>query len=316
MQRSQAIPIYIGTPLGGTDPRAHFWYHSPDSEPLRLCDDVPWPQGKLPRLDDSAIYVPCDNCKGLYVEDILWGEQWLEPHPYIDPSPNCVVYSPNEGEPLYNKEGDNMDKPIAISTFARYYESTDSLKWRIVENFLSPQRDFYWALRNALAETHWQSDDISTFEAALGGLVASLRSPAQRDHYRKLGENYISFWKSRPGAHVFTVPIAETEIAGLRIRVNPEIGMAYGSDYLALKLYLRAKSPTRKYREAMQHITNKAKQHAWNPNWLPVLFDVRRQDPLVRIPLPTQFDLAIEAQAVAFLHTMERLREQAASQES
>lgn len=202
-------------------------------------------------------------------------------------------------------------RELPISTFARYFEASDQQKLRIVDQTFSSGMDYYWALRNTLAETHWRSDDIGTFEAALDGLLGSVKSATQREHYRKLAQGYIDFWQRYPGAHVFSVPTGHTEINGLPIRVNTDIGMAYGNDFFAIKLFLRAAPPTTKYRQAVQHVTALATRHEWNPNWQATLLDVRRGLLLHAMPLPWKFDLAVGAQAAAYRHTWEQMREEA-----
>lgn len=316
-ETAQAIPIYIGTPLGGADPRVHFWYYSPDGTTRRICDDGPWPHGRVPRSGDSIVYVPCTECRGLYVDDLVdGGQQRFDPHPYLYPSPYPVIDSLEIRESkLDYVEGSEEMNPIAVSTFARYYEATDRQRLRIVKELLTPGMDYYWALRNTLAETHWRSDDISTFEDALDGLLRSVKSPTQRNHYENLALGYIAFWKKRLGAHVFMVPTVFTEVAGLPLRVSTEIGMAYRGDQMALKLYLRATPPTRKFREAIQHITMRARGSEWNPNWQPAILDVRREDMLHPVALGANFEITIESQALAFIHTWEQFSTQGSERE-
>lgn len=85
----------------------------------------------------------------------------------------------------------------------------------------------------------------------------------------------MDFWEQYPDLQVFEVPTVETEIAGLRIRISGEVGMSFGGDDYALEAYLRARRPTRLYRQAVQYITEQARQGIWNPNWIANIYDMR-----------------------------------------
>jgi hypothetical protein len=283
-----------------------------------MCNDALWPAGLPQRIEDSAVYVPCAECQALYTTDILYGKQLLDARPFIDYAPSAVVDYQRNGYPAHdNGDGPTTDgvrtmemKAVPISTFARYFEATDAGKWRVVARALSPGMDYYWKLRNTLADTHWLSDDISTFEVAVDGLLGSVKSITQRECYRQVADSYIKFWKRYPGAHVFRVPTVETDIAGLSIRVNPEIRMEYRGESFTLKLYFRATPPTKKYRQAVQFLTARARGLKWDPNWQATLFAVSQGERHHEMPLPQRFGLAVAAQAAAFLHTWDQLSEE------
>ena len=178
-------------------------------------------------------------------------------------------------------------------------------------------RDYYGAFRNTLAETHWRSDDISTFEDALDGLVATQNGIARQEHYQDLGEKYIRFWKKHDGAHYFRVPTVTKSINGLTVRVFTEIGMRYRGDELALKLYLRApQRPTREFRQTVQEVTTQARQGTWDPNWQSVLLDLHREDILYPPNIPPSYGLVLEGPAESFQHWWKRLDEIAESKAS
>ena len=226
-----------------------------------------------------------------------------------------MVYSLKIQESVSEKDIPLMEiRPVAVATFARFYEAPGPEQERMVREARRmqaggyPGRDYYAAFRNALAETHWRSNEIETFEFVLDGLVAAQKSPTKQKNYRTLGDTYIKFWKKREGARVFTVPTVSTEFEGLTIRVYTEIGMSYGGNDMALKLYLRApQRPTRSFRQAIEHITTKARQGAWNPNWQSAILDLHREDILISPPIPDRFSIVVEGQAQLFQYYWNRL---------
>ncbi len=302
------IPVYTGTAMTGPDPRTHLWYHAPDGRTRRICDDSQWPPGVLPRRSKFAVYLPCDPCKTIYFDDGAHGQGRFVAEPYAVPLELDMLNSLSTGESLPNKKERVIDiHPIPLSTFARFYEATtESAKLRIVREARGSGYDFYWALRNTLAETHFRSDDLSTFEDAVIGLVGSLKSESQRTHYRKICQGYINFWKRFDEAHVFPVSPIDTEIEGLTIKVNYEIGMRDGEDERPIKLHLRAKAPTRDYRRAIQGVTSKASEFVWDTNWQPRILDTRKGELAEYVPFPQDFDMIMESAASHFVDMWER----------
>lgn len=204
---------------------------------------------------------------------------------------------------------------IPMTAFARFYEATPPAKVIMVREarlmVSDPRgyrgRDYYLDLRNTLRQTHWATNDIATFEAALGPLVAHQVIPGKKEHYQKVGDAYIAFWKKR-GATFFRVPDCLIDIAGLKIRVAPEVGMSYGGDKLALKLALPAPRPTRQFRQAVQYLTAQGRGE-WPHDWQAALWDVRREEVLPPVSVPRDLALALEGQAMAFQEIWKRLGE-------
>lgn len=207
-------------------------------------------------------------------------------------------------------------RPVAVATFARFYEAPGLQQERMVREARLMQadskgyigRDYYGAFRNALAETHWQSGDLDAFEYVLDGLVDSQKSPQRQEKYRILGERYLDFFRKHPNARLFTVPTIYATFAGLEMRVSTEIGMSYEGDDLALKLYLRApQKPTRAFRLAIEHITHRARQGVWNPNWRSAILDLHRGVIRYPRPIPQRFDIVIDGQATMFQYYWNRI---------
>lgn len=288
----QAIPIYPGTPQGQTDPRTHFWYQTPKGHMCRLCDDAVWPPNVLPSPSHVDDDVPCIPCRDLYVADITLWNQFLDPQMPLDSYTFPVVHSLKIGGYPNQQEMTPLEiHTMPLTAFARFFEATPAAKVRMVRDARLFQSDpdgyrmraYYGEFRNALKRTHWQGTDLDTFEASLEEKIANLAKSARRghdakeEHYRDLGEAYRSFWSQYPDATMFEVPPAETEIAGLKIRITAEFGVCFGGDDYVLEPYFRAPKPTRLFRQAVQYITEQARPGIWNPNWHARIYDARRK---------------------------------------
>ncbi len=310
---NQIIEIWAGTPPGQPDPSTHFWYKARDNQYRRVCDDLGWPTGVPLISDSSRIYVPCAECRSLYVEDIIRGNQRLDAVSHVDsPLPSVVHFPKFGGSPDKERVSTLEIDSVPVATFARFFEATAPHKVRIVRDSRLYQsdpkgyraRDYYLEFRNTLRQTHWLTNNISTFEAALDHLVSKQKDAGRQEHYRKLGEAYISFWKKRD-ADFFDIRQEIVPVAGLSIRVVSEVGMRYGGDELALKLSLSAPKPTRSFRQVIQHLSGQALTR--NPKLQPLLWDVRREEILPPVPIPRDFQLALEGQAGAFRQIWEGL---------
>lgn len=316
MKVAQAhIAIWPGTPPGQPDPTTHFWYESPEGGYRSICNDSRWPVDTPPIGDDSRIYVPCADCRNLYVEDIVSGESRLDTRFPVDYPHISVVYSQEYWGYPQRKMGSIMEiKPVAIATFARFYGATGPQKVKIVRDarlFQSDPkgyggRDYYANFRNALKQTHWQTNDIKTFEGALDSLVEEQRDAVKQEHYRELGESYIRFWKKK-GGDFFAVPTVSLSLAGLTIRVATEVGMKSKGDTLALKLLLSAPAPTRGFRQAIQHLTSRASRNKWPTDYQALIWDVRREEILTPVSIPKDLHVALQGQAMAFQGMWESL---------
>ncbi len=65
------IAIWPGGAPEQSDPTVHFWYKSPDDGHRSVCDKARWPTGVSPSDAASESYVPCVECRDLYVDDIV-----------------------------------------------------------------------------------------------------------------------------------------------------------------------------------------------------------------------------------------------------
>lgn len=209
---------------------------------------------------------------------------------------------------------------IGMATFARYYAATDVHKVRMVKDALTfhydregyKKRDYYWDFTNTLKSTHWLSNNLADFESKVDNLVSRQLKQSRegkhidrRNNYRTLSDAYCRFVK-KENAGVFLIVPGHIDIAGLRVIINPDIGMRYDGNTLALELWLAAPRPTRPYRQAIQYLMEEAQRRGWQPNLQPALWDIRRERIEPRPPMPAGLGEAVEDQAVAFLHSWHR----------
>lgn len=329
-----SIPIWPGR-IPGRDPVTHFWYVGPNSSLLRLCDDHSLPEG-LQLAEPDGPLVPCRSCRDLYVSDGVQGHLLLDTTLAVDQPPPIMVYShkligdtikvgvsPNNQTMYTPRNRRGMDiKPIPMTAFARFYEATGPKKVAMVREArlfqTDPdafnQRSYYVGLLNTLRKTHWQTDDISTFEAALGPLVAEQNIPTRKEHYQKVGEAYINFWKKRD-AHFFPVPSSVIEIGGLAIKVSAEVGMRYDGNNMALKLWPSAPKPTRPFRQSVRYLTEQGRG-AWNKNWTAGIWDIRREEILPFVQFSKDLPIILEGVAAMFRKIWERLDSEIAANEA
>jgi len=312
-----AMNIETGRPRG-LNPTTHFWFERATGERVRICDGASWAEEPEPN-DGPTPYAPCNSCKELYLEDILYGRQMFEilPKPLAPTrdrqarkfgaySPKIGAYAPAQE---YTPQNSGCPMPtVPIASFARFYKARPPDKVRIVRDIRIQQsdpegyagRDYYNDLRNILRRTHWQTNDIEVFESALEQFLASQRNNLKKEHFRQIGEAYIRHWK-RLNASLFDVLPVEVNVAGLTILVRPEVGMHTddGDDYV-LKLWLNSPRLTRQYRQANRYLMEQARTQAWPIDWQPALWDVRRENIPPPVSVARDFILGLEGQAAAF----------------
>ncbi|MDO8614670.1 MAG: hypothetical protein Q7T33_02900 [Dehalococcoidia bacterium] len=210
---------------------------------------------------------------------------------------------------------------VPLTAFARFFEATPAEKVKMVREARLFQSDpggyalraYYGAFRNALRRTHWKGSDLGTFGATLDDVIAEQKSAPKQEHYRDLGKAYVDYWNLYDEAAIFPVPDAEVEIAGLRLRVNAELGISFGGTDYALAVYLRAPKPTRLYRQSVQYLTQQARSGVWNPEWHAATYDVRRKVILPDLRIrPQDLRLALEGAAANFVQIWNSLDTQGA----
>lgn len=309
-----AIPVWSGVSDNQLDPRIHYWYKVTGGQIRRICDDFVSSSG-IQEPAPTQPLIPCKPCQDLYVQDIAFGRHVLEQSPRLTINPpenttNSMVYSSKSlVSTMEVGELDMLEHPrIGMATFARFYDASASEKTRLVREargFLIDRehythRAYYYALLNTLSHTHWYTKDIADFENERDAMLAHVSTPHRVENYRKVSEAYISFWHKQQDAQFFRIPVAEIEIAGLTILINPEVGLRRHGDELVLKLWLSALPPKRSYRQAVQYLMEQAQRQGWQQHSEPALWDVRREEIMPHVRTPRDFAMNILGQAAAF----------------
>ena len=312
---NHSIPIWVGPTPDGSEPAVHLWYTEGGGPWFRFCDNAQLNVASANNVPGTP-YMRCRACLELYVIDATLPSQRLGHVLVTSPAqkpPVCYadfkVDTINYRVPMPKSERSDVASgpthAVPMTMFARFYDATGPEKVRVVRDARimasDPQgyrgRDYYLQLRNLLRQTHWQTDDIDTFEDALGYLIADTRHD-KREHYDAIGRAYVDFWRRRQ-ASCFEVPPSTVQIAGLSVRVSLEIGMKYSGNDLALKIWWNAPRPKKAFRQAAQFLTELASAD-WPAHWTPALWDVRREEILPPLRIPRDFAFAVEGQAMAF----------------
>ncbi len=231
-----------------------------------------------------------------------------------------MVYSPEFGGYPAERVVSSMEiGKVPLATFARFSEAAATPRLRVIRDARiqrgDPEsyykRDFYYELRNTLRKTHWRpgGGSLDAFEASLNELFEKAdRVKGRQAHYKAVSAAYINYWKKRD-AQFFEVAPSDIDLAGLTIHVTAEVGMRYDGNNLALKLILTAPKPTKHFRQVIQLLSDEAFRN--RPNIQPAIWDVRRGEILQRVPVPNQFRLALEGDALYFRHMWEGMDQEA-----
>lgn len=320
------ITLWSGRGLSEADPTRHYWFLDREQRSWRLCDGAAWPDAEAPAPTDAAVYAACRVCDDLYVSELAHGRRLLNP---ADDPLFLAMHPPKFGgytpagvattlPDLTAERRLGMDiQPIAMTSFARFYEATGPEKVKMVREarlFQSDPdryiaRDYYFDLRNTLRQTHWSTGDIDTFENALDALCSRQKQEGKQAHLRAIGESYLQFWRSRD-VQLVSLPAKQIALASLPIRVAVEMGIVYHGDRLALKLWFNSPRATRAYRQTVKFLIDEIVTRGdWPSSFQPAILDVRRAEILPPVTVPRDLRRALEGQAGAFLQIWKGLDE-------
>ena len=218
----------------------------------------------------------------------------------------------------YDARGTTMPR-IPLSLFAQFYEARPAAQVRIVRDIrtrmLNPReyrrRYHYLALRNYMDHTHWAPQCIEPFQNGFEYFLSNEKAD-KRELFRKLGNQYVSFWQDMQGSY-FPVPPVDVAMDDLVVMVRPEIGMLSHGDRMVLKIWFNMTAPTRQTRQVIHHFMERARDESdgWSDGWNVGLLDIPRK----RIPAPLRpardFRLGLEGQVSAFLRLWESLEAEA-----
>lgn len=96
-----------------------------------------------------------------------------------------------------------------------------------------PQFDYYKGIRERIGEMHKKSCDVAFLRSYLSSVHSS-----KRDNYSEIVEGYVN-WLGRKATVWHIPPKKSYQSAGVKVIVNPEIGLTFGGQSHLVKLYFK-----------------------------------------------------------------------------
>ncbi|MCL4455488.1 MAG: hypothetical protein M1157_07625 [Deinococcus sp.] len=166
---------------------------------------------------------------------------------------------------------------------------------RLYSQDYKPAFDYWRLLRNQLVEMHEQN----LGKQHLDDVVNELNDSRKVEAYQKCIQTYKR-WMGRKQLAWMGCSTADWKSGHLKVRVNPELGLQINNSPYIIKLYFRAKEPSKGRLATMLYLmeTTLLKQ---SPHVTPAILDVHRG----RLIKPTSavqgIDVLLEAEAAAFV---------------
>ena len=138
---------------------------------------------------------------------------------------------------------------------------------------------YYAGFLKTLRVNHWETNDIEKLEAAVIDLdLCKKGNKAKLEVYRQLKDLYVETWRAQDGASYFEVPRAKVPFTGLKVTVDPEVGMRAGRTERALKLrFSKDKELSTDLIEVCDYLLFEAARGGdWPRPWRPGIWDVYR----------------------------------------
>ena len=203
---------------------------------------------------------------------------------------------------------------VTMTFFAKFCDAGINAQQRMVrdrrqqiaDSKLIRSRDYYGRLREAVCRTHIGTQDVDAVRDVLVApmLLSERMRKGQRERFQLLGDAYLEFWNRwYADAVPFAAERGHVDIAGLTVRVNPELRIhtSYGDDHV-VKIWFNAPTISRSARLTMSYLMNRAKEaEGWPSAWRMGLLDVERKALLPAIDTDDNFELGLSGQAAAFL---------------
>lgn len=130
---------------------------------------------------------------------------------------------------------------ISLTDFADFIFKSGTTRLTHVKNLKArrnyhPASDYWRQLRENIIEEHPTSSDVDDWSYKL---LANLQNPQKRENYLKATMGFSRFLKNRDVEYFKSSRIVWS-YAGLTIRLNPEVGMAFDGSRYHTKFYFKA----------------------------------------------------------------------------
>ena len=173
-------------------------------------------------------------------------------------------------------------KDVSMSTFARFCIAGPGVRDKMARQFAGVEQrrggNPNGALYGMLRRTHWRNGDI----AVLVGATPRL-NPTRQDYQQELDrimaikEDYLAEWRERAEGF-FSVDPVGVIVAGMTVRVDPEVGMETREDPARrpLKLWFRGTRMSGRYAAVYHYLLKEAiESTTWPVSWFPGIWDVQ-----------------------------------------
>ena len=265
----------------GLDPRTHYWYRAGNHDYRRVCDDAQWirllgrPNGQecrlclAMRLADQRLgwraFSLTYQRKGVFALD---GSPYaLSSQAEADAMPQVTMFKFAEF-----CVGDSSKRGQIISKREADRKRRENLRQRSEE----PRGGGYYAgLLKVLREQHWETNDIEQLDAAVFDLDLNKRGNSRKiETYQYLKERYVDTWRAQD-ARYFKVTRAQVAFGGLRVTVDPEVGMRTSTADRAFKLRFSKQEVSTNLLDVCNYLLWEAASYAeWPRPWRPGIWGV------------------------------------------
>ncbi len=258
---------------------------------------------------------PCSICIDLFVEDLVYGGQRfdrLTDTPVNQQSAHVKLRGTHlnlRGDIQKHRGVDVKIPAIRMTSFAEFHDTSRSRRATMVRNlreqYLQPEmyrhRNYYHQIRNCMVQSHWKTNEIQVFSNAYEHLRFNPRYPQKRESAMNIAEHYLRHWE-KEGDSIFEASSGYGSLGEIRLSIVPDIGVkTKNGDYFVTKLWFKHDKPKRAYRQAFHWFAEEMRPTAWDREWQPVIWDVRREVFLQPVRPPKDIRLNLIGDAAAFI---------------
>jgi hypothetical protein len=181
---------------------------------------------------------------------------------------------------------------FALKTGAPRYTSLRETKRQIAKGY-SPASDYYKQIREAIVAHHKDGAPISQFDA----VAQNVDVPSKKENYAAIAAGYKSFLGRREMAW-FPPPQGVWVSSGLRVSLNPELGLVIKDVSHVVKLYFKQQEPRKLEVKAILALMDAELQDAAS-RFRMGLLDVRRGKLITDVPTDPGLIALMQGEAAA-----------------
>ena len=157
-----------------------------------------------------------------------------------------------------------------------------------------PATDYYKRIRDAIVAHHKGKHAY----AAVDKIASTVTNKSKQTNYPLIATGYKKFL-GRRSIKWFTPPKSPWTHSGLRVQLNPELGLEFGGKRYVVKLYFKGDQPRKLEVKSILALMELELQTPSRPKTM-ALLDVRRSNLITETTFDPALRLLIEAEALAF----------------